>query len=286
MSQINLDHLKYFIDAAKHQSVGHAARMNNVSQPTVSQGIRRLEQSLGVELLSHQKNIFQLTEHGKLVSQRSKSIFEAIDLLKHSLVDEGSQKGVLSIGAVDSLASHMLPVALREFMREHSQIVPEVHIGAVADLARWIEEGKIEFALVVDDGKEFPFLKKTVLKKGTFNSLKGKSLKAAPADHCLMTTDERPGMKDLRRLLPRKQKHPLILMRIESWEAIVRMAKAGVGTGVVPDFVANKADGCEDDKIFADLTSRMSYKIVLLQHRRSELSRKAQSLFEKCRSFS
>lgn len=282
MSQINLDHLKYFVDAAANQSVGQAARKNNVSQPTVSQGIRRLEQSLGVELLSHRKNVFELTEHGKTVSQAAKNIFEAVDGLKQSVLEnDGTLKGSLSIGAVDSLAIHLLPVALRDLVRQHPQVVPEVHIGSVADLARWIEQGKIECALVVDDGKEFSFLKKTVLRRGSFRGIAGKGRKVATGRHLVMTTDERPGLKDLRRLLPKRQKQEIGLMRIESWEVIVRMAQVGVGVGIVPDFVADEAEDCESDRMFSDLASRMSYKIVLLERRHSTTSKRARSLLEK-----
>src|SRR5438045_176762 len=78
MENLNLNQLKYFFDAATEQSVAKAAKLNFVSQPAVSQAIRKLGESLSAPLLVHGKNRFQLTEEGNLVFKKCQEIFTKV----------------------------------------------------------------------------------------------------------------------------------------------------------------------------------------------------------------
>ena len=53
-------YLKYFIDAAESNSVSESAKKNFVTQSCVSQGIKKLEQTLKVDLTMHLRNRFKL----------------------------------------------------------------------------------------------------------------------------------------------------------------------------------------------------------------------------------
>ena len=59
---LNISHLRYFLDSVEHDSLSAAAEKNHVTHSTVSQGIKRLEENLGVELLIHKKRSFVLTQ--------------------------------------------------------------------------------------------------------------------------------------------------------------------------------------------------------------------------------
>ena len=110
MLEPNLYHLKYFADAASLGSVGAAARKNSVSQPAVSQGIKKLELALGVELLVHSKNRFKLTPEGELVLVRIKEILSAFQNLREELSEKQEEvSGQVSLGTMRSLALHFLP---------------------------------------------------------------------------------------------------------------------------------------------------------------------------------
>ena len=57
---MNIYHLKYFIDAARFQSVSLSAKENLVSHSAVSQAIKSLEAHFEVNLVFHSKRLFQL----------------------------------------------------------------------------------------------------------------------------------------------------------------------------------------------------------------------------------
>ena len=80
MDPFNLIYLKYFIDAAESNSVSESAKKNFVTQSCVSQGIKKLEQTLKVDLTMHLRNRFKLTEEGKIIFIKGKQVFKSLKI--------------------------------------------------------------------------------------------------------------------------------------------------------------------------------------------------------------
>ena len=70
---MNLIQLKYFIEIFDTQSITVAARNLFVTQPTLSLSLKKLEESLNVQLLIRTENTYQLTESGQLLYEEGKS---------------------------------------------------------------------------------------------------------------------------------------------------------------------------------------------------------------------
>src|SRR5689334_11214817 len=79
---MNLTFLKYFYDMGKEKSVAKSAGINFVSAPAISNGIRKLENDLGVELLKHGKNKIELTKEGIALLKACEDIFSLVDKTK------------------------------------------------------------------------------------------------------------------------------------------------------------------------------------------------------------
>lgn len=71
--------LEYFVAVARNESFTRAAREMFISQSSLSEAVRRLERSLGVELFERTQHGVRLTGRGKFFVQRAEAILGLID---------------------------------------------------------------------------------------------------------------------------------------------------------------------------------------------------------------
>ncbi|MGF1481843.1 MAG: LysR family transcriptional regulator [Cyanophyceae cyanobacterium] len=122
---MELRHLKYFVAVAEELHFGRAAAKVHITQPVISDQIRRLEQELGVQLFSRTKRTVQLTKPGKLFFAEAKQILEQVE--KAVTVVQKAERGELGsliIGYTGPALYTVLPEIVRTF-RDRS---PEVEL--------------------------------------------------------------------------------------------------------------------------------------------------------------
>ena len=120
---LNLVYLKYFYDAVLNESISRSAKLNHVSQSAVSQGISKLERSLGAVLISHQPNCFKVTERGKKLFTSAKDIFKAIQKTEDDISDE--EQETVTFGCTHSFGLTCLP----KYIKLARKYLPNVHLN-------------------------------------------------------------------------------------------------------------------------------------------------------------
>lgn len=103
-NSITLDRLRYFVEAAKRQHVGEAARYLHVSPSVVSSAIKLLEDDLGCQLFIRERQTIKLNEEGRRLLEHAESILHSVLDLK---TDVRSPKTLLN-GHFRLSASHYL----------------------------------------------------------------------------------------------------------------------------------------------------------------------------------
>src|SRR6476659_1405492 len=76
---IELRHLRYFVALADAGSFTHAAERVFIAQPTLSQQIRRLEETVGTPLLQRRREGLRLTPAGAVLLDASRSVLSLVD---------------------------------------------------------------------------------------------------------------------------------------------------------------------------------------------------------------
>lgn len=235
---LNLTYLKFFYDAALRQSLVESAKINFVSQPAVSQGIRRLEQSLGIELLIHRKNHFALTEQGKVVFSEARKVFESLDEMGRRAGEaEKVPSGLLRIATSHSIAKAIIPNLLKSFRKIHPGIVPQIQMGATNGIKKLISDGSVDLGVTLDEGTLGHF-HKTVIEKGRFRLWLPK--KTASFSKDFLITEDRPETLALKKTYRKKFKAELpVAMQVGSWEILLELCKAGFGTAFIPEYMVS-----------------------------------------------
>ncbi|MFJ8459138.1 LysR family transcriptional regulator [Lysinibacillus xylanilyticus] len=115
--------LQYFIAVTDQMNFSKAAEKLHISQPSLSNAIKKLEHEVGSPLLERNTRNLQLTEAGELLYERAKVILKNMEVLKIEM-DEVIVHGTseITIGAMESI-KHWLPKVITEYKKGYPQIM-------------------------------------------------------------------------------------------------------------------------------------------------------------------
>ena len=107
---MNLRDLEYLTAVAQHLHFGKAALACNVSQPTLSMQLKKLEETLGVQLFERTNKTVMLTTIGHDIVARAKRIVEDSKQLRAvAKAAINPLAGELRLGIFPTLAPYLLP---------------------------------------------------------------------------------------------------------------------------------------------------------------------------------
>jgi len=232
---LNLIYLKYFCDAVRSGSISASAKLNFVSQSAVSQGINKLEESLGTMLISHQPNRFKVTEEGKQLFAHAKEIFKAIETTEDFLAEN---QGRITFGCTHSFALSCLPQYLKLAKEHLPNLRINFRLGHFFSIKEWIKTGAIDFGILLNNEDLTPF-DKYPLHQGSYGLYVSKDIQDPSTLPFLLDSEERMETNLLKeRYRTLYQKELPILMEISSWSVIAKLVQEGLGVGLFPDYIA------------------------------------------------
>ena len=147
---IELVQLRQFVAVAEAGSLRGAARAGGWWLPTVSRGMRRLEERLGVALLERQPTGIRLTAAGRVFLREARQILAG---LERATVNAGragrAEVGGLALGFTTSLVAGRLHALLAAWHQARPEVTIEVMEGPQALLVAALQERRLDLALVV-----------------------------------------------------------------------------------------------------------------------------------------
>lgn len=142
--------LRTFVAVAETLSFTQAAGRLGLSQPTVSQHVRKLEQSAGRMLVSRDTRTVSLTDNGEAMLGFARSILAAEDQAL-SYFSGTAMRGRLRFGSADNLALTQVPGILRDFRQLHPQITLELTVSQSPVLLRRLQAGQLDLVFINQD---------------------------------------------------------------------------------------------------------------------------------------
>ncbi|MEP9375182.1 LysR family transcriptional regulator [Aquabacter sp. CN5-332] len=155
--------LHYLVAVAREAHFGRAADACHVSQPTLSSGIRKLEEELGLPLVIRGHRFLGLTEQGERVLLWAQRIVADYDGLKQELSGSGAGlSGVLRIGAIPA-ALPALPPLVNAFCARHPQVRVQIQSMPSAAIQRGLDELEIDAGVTYLDNEPLSRVRTTLL---------------------------------------------------------------------------------------------------------------------------
>jgi DNA-binding transcriptional LysR family regulator len=236
----HIEKLNIFVEVARAQSFHKAARNLGLSQPSLSQAVKILEDILDRKLFVRSRKGVDLTPSGtKLLIFSERLISEVEGIEGRICFPNQTMAGTVAIGIFSSLATYVLPRFLVHMTKKHPELKVKVITLRADELASALTSRRCH--IVVGTGR---FEQKTVtqfdLYEDYFGFFVGKKLKGTPNKVPLIYVgraqdDEGNTLDSLFKNVEEGRRFDL-----EAFETVHAMILEGLGVGILPLRIAER----------------------------------------------
>ena len=144
---MEIQQLRRFLAVTETLNFHSAAENLNITQPALSQSIKKLEETVGELLLVRDTRGVELTEAGRMLIPRAKLILKFHDEFDHDLEILHQRRNThLSIGVAPYFARRLFPEALARFAGKMPGVTVDIVEKQTGDLIEALEHGEIDVA--------------------------------------------------------------------------------------------------------------------------------------------
>ncbi len=167
---VDLELYRIFYVVAKSKNMTRAGEELFISQPAISQAIKKLETELGGTLFLRSNKGMELTEEGKMFYSYIKDALELINNAEAEFTSfKDLDKGEVKIGISTTLTKLVLMDTIKEFHKNYPNIDIKITNELTSNLIENLKRGKLDFVIynesdIKEIGIELKVIKK--LKEG------------------------------------------------------------------------------------------------------------------------
>ncbi len=151
---MELHQLRYFVAIAETGNFTRASERNNVSQPSLSQQIQKLEAEVGHKLFHRLGRKAVLTEAGAAFLERARRILFEVENATKELGDKRGLGRRITVGAVQTVMPYLITPLIARLRAEHPNLLIGAREDFRASLLRAVVEGDVDLAVVPQPVKD------------------------------------------------------------------------------------------------------------------------------------
>ncbi|MBS5956274.1 MAG: LysR family transcriptional regulator [Clostridiales bacterium] len=256
MSKFSSQDILYYIDAIlKYSNYSKAAKSLYISQPYLTQVIKRVEGELNCELITRNKLPYRLTEQGKIYYQYLTSLENKYAKLLKDISDVSDMdRTVIKIGVLPSLGTYLLPLFIPEFLDKHpncrielTEVLPEKSekLTQNNELDFWIGQnsrnispnlnsvswGRHRYRAVIPRCCDIYLENTAVIPEGTIDISK------ILCQRLVLTSKGSAIRKQIDQLLNVYKVEPNIIMESTDINTVLKLATGNLGLAIIPESV-------------------------------------------------
>jgi LysR family hydrogen peroxide-inducible transcriptional activator len=242
---MELQQIRYALELARQRNFTRAARACHVSQPTLSQQLRKLEEELGEPLFKRLRAGAVPTPFGERFLARARRIHAELENVRG---DAGALRkevvGDLTVGAIPTIAPYLLPGWIERFTGAHPRVRLAIREETTDVLVRQLLDGSVDLAVLSPGFAGEEQTERRIV-------LRDELLVTLPRDHRLALLETIP-VKELREapLMLLKEEHclsrqslvicglsghePQVAINSSQLETVLALVEAGFGISFTP----------------------------------------------------
>ncbi len=147
---MDVKNIRYLFAIEELGSISAAAKRLYISQPTLSQFLKKYEDDLGYPIFIRTAQGLKLTWEGTVFLDTAREILRLERDMKNRLADEsGDISGSVAFAVSAQRAPFLMPQVLPEFYRKYPQVTVEIVEGRTKDLEEKLQKGSIDLGILV-----------------------------------------------------------------------------------------------------------------------------------------
>ena len=275
---MNLRDLKYIVEVAREKNFARASEKVFVSQPALSMQIKKLEETLGVEIFERDKQNFLITPVGVEIVKKAEIILqESEEIKKIAKNSKDPHKGEIRIGAFPTVASYFLPNFVKNIHKKFPHLKIFLIEAKSQELINKLKSGEIDCCLLAmpikDENiigekifsekfllatpKGHPFSKKSKIQ---IKELKKQELMLLEDGHCLR--DQALEICSMVKAFENQD------FKATSLETLRQMVANGNGITLIPEIAVRSDDKISYVKIF-----NAPFRTIGIHYRKSSVQK-------------
>jgi LysR family transcriptional regulator, hydrogen peroxide-inducible genes activator len=246
--------LRYVCAIADTGNFSRAAERCQISQPSLSQQVLKLEEELGTKLFDRLGRSIRLTEAGRAFIPRARTILEQMEAARSSAADRNTDlRGSVAVGVIPTVAPYLIPSYAAGFAKRY----PDARLRIVEETTSVLIEGlrdlSIDVAILAlplrhKELELFPIRTEPLFaalsrhhprasaKSLALKDLRGESFVMLRDGHCF---------RDLSiDTCTRARVTPHIVFESGQFSSLLGMVAAGVGVSLVPEMAIDLNVAC------------------------------------------
>ena len=303
---MNIRSFQYFVTISEKPSLSAAAEALYISQPALSQQIKKIEEEVGAELFDRKGHTMTLTPAGEAFLLCSRRILQFYDAMQREVkMLSVAEKDTVHMGISPFYSQHYLPKILPPFLQQHPQINVAIVEENSVNLENKLLKGELDFCALPLYHKNELLEEETIYHEKILLAVpKNHPINASyPADAvksrvypsidlALMKNEPFIGLKKIQkfstiglRLCEEAGFVPRTRCETMNWETVHMMIASGLGVGFVPEILVGNIMDPKICPCYYQLSSPVYRDYALVHRPGAILSDAANTLQESLRAF-
>jgi DNA-binding transcriptional LysR family regulator len=246
-------HIRSFLSVAETLHFGRSARLLNLSQPALSLQVKALEEELGIQLLSRNRQGTVLTEAGDAFREDAAAALEKLEFAKRKAQwASAGRLGYIRIGFISTAGSEIVPNLMRRFRKSYPDvefsirnILTGAQLGMIADglldvgFLRLPIEHRKEIEVTTVHREPFVAILPSWHSLSSKREIRLSELKGNP--FVMYAREHAAGFHDLLSgILSNAGVVPKVVQTAGEMPTLISLVDAGVGVSIVPASAAKR----------------------------------------------
>jgi len=246
--------LRYVCAIADTGNFSRAAERCQITQPSLSQQVRKLEEDLGAKLFDRLGRSVRLTEAGRAFLPHARAILDQMEVARTSVADKNADlRGSVAVGVIPTVAPYLLPAYTATFAKKYPDAKLRIVEETTAVLVEGLRDLSIDVAILAlplryKDLELLPIRTEPLfaaLRRGdprasaeslALKDLRGESFVMLRDGHCFR--DLSIGACTHARVTPN------IAFESGQFSSLLGMVAAGLGVSLIPEMAIDRNIGC------------------------------------------